>query len=356
MLNCGVAIDEDDEASEQTEDEKVARTLFSRAATEVGNVYNSTKMWDAWHAFEEARPKTVLINGVAQPLPVRLAVIAMRAATSPINTKTSTKYLETFYKSLFEGDFLLQVARATIGLLPADERELVTPLLTADEGALREALRSSVDRCHSKARAKADQLSEYEDKVCGSAGRPYFHVKPLSAAQHAAWDDYISYAILQGNKEFICYICERALIACASYPDYWVRYATYLDSAGATQEAKAVLKRGCSLFFKRRLSLVYQRALMEETMGYVDDARSTYEELLSREGSNTAVQAIVKLANLERRAGNIEKCKAIYAEYIARIHELQQWQSYVFLSLDYASMLAQVARDTLGARQVYITC
>jgi len=356
MLNCGVAPDEDDQATEQTEDEKVARTLFARAVSEVGGVYNSAKLWDAWYAFELARPKTVLFNGVEKTLTARLAVIAMRACTSPVNPITATKYLEIFGQTLFEADSLLQVATAVMPHLPADERELVQPVLSSDEGALRAALRASVDRCHGKARAKAEQLAPYEDKVCGTAGRPYFHVKPLSAEQKGSWEDYIAYAISQGNKEFITFIFDRALIAVASYPEFWLRYASYLASVGAPEEAKAVLKRGCTKFFKRRTTLVYERAMLEETMGYVDEARATYEELLSRTPSLPSVQAIIKLTNLERRAGNIEKSKTLYAQYIASFYELQEWQSYVFLSLHYASMLAQVARDALGARQVYVTC
>ena len=84
------------DALEQSADEKFVRDLFTRAAREVGSTYDSVKLWDAWFAFEEARPKDVLMGGVPVTLPTRLAAVAFRAAVAPIDPEASAKYFEKF--------------------------------------------------------------------------------------------------------------------------------------------------------------------------------------------------------------------------------------------------------------------
>ena len=60
------------EAREQTMQERLTRSLFARATSEVGNVFDSCKLWNAWHAFEHARMKDVLIDGIVMPRQVPL--------------------------------------------------------------------------------------------------------------------------------------------------------------------------------------------------------------------------------------------------------------------------------------------
>ena len=53
--------------------------------------------------------------------------------------------------------------------------------------------------------ALTQQLAPYEEAVTGATGRSYFHVKPLSDSQKAAWHDYISFALTQraDNTDFV---------------------------------------------------------------------------------------------------------------------------------------------------------
>ena len=48
--------------------------------------------------------------------------------------------------------------------------------------------------------------------------RPYFHVKPLPAAQLEAWDSYLDYILTKEDAGTIVRLFERCLVACASYP------------------------------------------------------------------------------------------------------------------------------------------
>ncbi len=47
--------------------------------------------------------------------------------------------------------------------------------------------------------------------------RPYFHVKPLDAAQLSAWSHYIDYMDAKGDEAETRHLFERCLVACARY-------------------------------------------------------------------------------------------------------------------------------------------
>jgi hypothetical protein len=47
--------------------------------------------------------------------------------------------------------------------------------------------------------------------------RPYFHVKPLDAAQLSAWSHYIDYMDAKGDEAETRHMFERCLVACARY-------------------------------------------------------------------------------------------------------------------------------------------
>jgi hypothetical protein len=50
--------------------------------------------------------------------------------------------------------------------------------------------------------------------------RPYFHVKPLDAAQLANWAKYLDYIEARGDAAATVILYERCLVACASYPGW----------------------------------------------------------------------------------------------------------------------------------------
>ena len=47
--------------------------------------------------------------------------------------------------------------------------------------------------------------------------RPYFHVKPLDAAQLAAWSAFLDYMQAKGDEAETRHLFERCLVACARY-------------------------------------------------------------------------------------------------------------------------------------------
>jgi len=130
------------DAKEHSAEERYARDLFARATREVGAVYDSVKLWDAWYAFEDARPKDVMMKGESFALPARLAAVAFRAAAAPIRREASARYFELFTKHLAEGD-AKQIAASIAEALPAADQDA----LQAGGGVLAATLLGAAQVC-----------------------------------------------------------------------------------------------------------------------------------------------------------------------------------------------------------------
>ena len=404
------------DATEQTDDEKTVRLLFARAVNEVGDMYDSGSLWDAWYAFEEARHKDVFIEGVSSPLPLRLALVAVQAAGRPIKPAHSAKYLDVFSTQCTQGEiYIRQIAPAVSCHLLADDKANVLHLLQTvpqvASSTLQEALQAGAQRLQSRASEEACVLSPYEEAVCGKQGRSFFHVQPLSEPQLRAWHNYMSFAIEHRPSESAEAVCERALIAGAVHPELWLRYADYLEGAGAPERARALLLRACDQHFTqasvRRAQVMCARARLAEELGAVDEARALYREVLGEgesgrrmdggkdEGWAAAdagrgavnLEVVLQLVNLERRAAargggrggevvkvgeedvasqgergigglveqgtggsarRYENCLGVYRRYVEVFVDARCWQAAVFLSLHHASFLAQVRKGSLG--------
>ena len=69
-------------------------------------------------------------------------------------------------------------------------------------------------RCASQAtKEELARRRTFEDAI----KRPYFHVKPLDAAQLSAWGRYLDYAEPKLEDQRVIRLFERCLVACACY-------------------------------------------------------------------------------------------------------------------------------------------
>lgn len=173
-------------------EEKFARDLFARAAREVGGIFDSAQLWDAWYAFEEARSKDVVIDGARFALSARLAAVAFRAAAAPINPTASAKYFEKFSQHLGEG-VGEQIAASIAEILdPVDLQRAQQ----ASGGTVAAVWREIAQRRHDAAQAEAEAISEYEATI----SKTFFHVKPLTQEQKRGWHEYIRWASLSSGS------------------------------------------------------------------------------------------------------------------------------------------------------------
>ncbi|KAI4378579.1 hypothetical protein MLD38_016039 [Melastoma candidum] len=85
------------------------------------------------------------------------------------------------------------------------------------------------------------KAKEFDSKILGfetTIGRPYFHVKPLNVAELENWHNYLNFMESEGDFTKIFKLYERCLIACASYPEYLIRYVKCMEGHGSLDLAE----------------------------------------------------------------------------------------------------------------------
>lgn len=130
--------------------------------------------------------------------------------------------------------------------------------------------------------------------------RPYFHVRPLDEAQLGNWHRYLDFIEKEGVLERTIKLYERCLIACANYPEYWVRYVQRMDVEGKPELALDALHRATVIFVKRRPEIHIFAARYREEQGDLKGARASYE-VLRNDLEPGLLEAVVKHANFEKR-------------------------------------------------------
>ncbi|WIA42897.1 hypothetical protein OEZ86_008812 [Tetradesmus obliquus] len=184
--------------------------------------------------------------------------------------------------------------------------------------------------------------------------RPYWHVKPLDAAQLRNWAAYLDWQEAQGELGLTVRLYERCCVPCASYPEFWQRYVLWCE-ANQPEAAAAVLARATAVHCKRRPDLAVFAARFHEAAGDADAARAAYRRVLS-ELAPGLLEVVLAAANFERRMGQPAAAAALFEELLQQEREKGSSSSSSsvagFLSLLYANFLRQVYGDVERARQV----
>jgi tetratricopeptide (TPR) repeat protein len=139
---------------------------------------------------------------------------------------------------------------------------------------------------------------------------------------------------------------ERCLIACANYPEYWIRYVQRMEVEGNLDLANNALTRATTVFVKRRPEVHLFAARFREQEGDVKGARSAYE-VLSSELAPGLLGATVKHANFEHRQGNIEAACSAYEAALQLEKAKEESRAFPILSIQYARFLDQVHNQFL---------
>lgn len=204
------------------------------------------------------------------------------------------------------------------------------------------------DEMYKSAKEQDSRIVEYESAI----RRPYFHVKPLDEAQLANWHRYLDFTEKEGDLAKVVKLYERCLIACANYPDYWIRYVLHMDSEGSMEYAVDALTRASQIFVKRRPEIHLFAARFKEEHGDIEGARFEYEFLNSSLAPGL-LESIVKAANFEHRQGNSEGACTVFTSAIEYEKSKEESRSLPYLFIHYARFLDQVALNTEKAREVY---
>jgi len=170
---------------------------------------------------------------------------------------------------------------------------------------------------YTNASKEKSEVDSYESGI----SRAHFHVKPLDEAELVNWNNYLDYIdalpASEKNARKQNKLYERCVVAAANYPEYWIRYATFMQKMGNSQGAREVFVRTCDIFTKKRPEAYLAFALFEENQNSLDAARSIYKKVVEKI-SPLLLEAVVQYANFERRQNSHVKAVAVYKQALDR--------------------------------------
>ncbi|XVE72864.1 hypothetical protein DITRI_Ditri11bG0072400 [Diplodiscus trichospermus] len=346
VLYCAFAI-------ETYGDPETIRRLFERGLAYVGTDYLSFPLWDKYIEYEYMHQEWS-----------RLAVIYTRILENP--NQQLDRYFNSFKelagsRPLSELRNAEEAAANTSGVLSeadgkVNEREVhpdaaeQTPkpvgsgLTEAEELEKYVAVREELYK----------KAKDFDAKILGfetAIRRPYFHVRPLNVAELENWHNYLDFIEREGDLNKVVKLYERCLIACANYPEYWIRYVLCMEACGSMDLADNALARATQVFVKRQPEIHLFAARFTEQNGDIPGARAAYQ-LVHSEISPGLLEAIIKHANMERRLGKLEDAFSLYEQAIAIEKGKEHSQTLPMLYAQYSRFLYLVSGNAEKAREI----
>ena len=323
-------------------DSQVTRKTFERALEYVGGDYLSHPVWDKYIDFETNLQATVNVSQIYD-----------RVLSAP--TQQIDRYFESFKQYV--------ASKKTHELMTGAEIEQEKAKVDSDdEEKLKGSWMEPKTRKYQATKDKVGEVATFEKAI----KRPYFHVKPLDDAQLEHWHEYLDHAEKNyDDVSAVACLYERCLIPCASYTDFWIRYACYMESAGDIEKTRDILERATGIHTKTRPECYLFKARFEESCGETQGARECYEKLLN-EVAPGLLQGIVAHANMERRAssssggegGGIESARKIFEKAMEREKDRSNEKgggkvTFAQIAIHYARFSHHVEKDSKRTHRIF---
>lgn len=351
------------------EDPDEIRRLFERGLSYVGSDYMSHILWDKYLEFEVDLNE---INKISQ-LYTRIIQLPIQKLDQYYHSYKQFIALHTLSELQTDEEraasAAASLATATVDAAPNTDAGSAEGVVT-EEGISTSALKDGSvkpdqglewseenelnkfnyvrDELYKAAKEQDSRIAEYESAI----RRPYFHVKPLDDAQLTNWHRYLDFMENEGDFAKVVKLYERCLIACANYPEYWIRYVLHMDLQGSMEYAVDALTRASQIFVKRRPEIHLFAARFKEEHGDIEGVRFEYQ-ILNSSLAPGLLESIVRTANFEFRQGNAEGACAVFTSAIEYEKSKEESRSLPFLFIQYARFLDQVVQNTEKAREVY---
>ncbi|XP_058094873.1 pre-mRNA-processing factor 39-1-like isoform X3 [Magnolia sinica] len=332
-------------------DPDTVRRLFERGLAYVGTDYLSYPLWDKYIEYEYSQQEwghlamiyTRILENPIQQLdryfnsfkelagsrPLSEIQTAEEAAVAVASSKTSSQGVDG---SVHPDGMEQSPKPLSAGLTEAEELEKYV--------AIREDM-------YKKARDFDAKILDFETAI----RRPYFHVRPLDDPQLDNWHNYLDFIEKGDDFNKVVKLYERCLIACANYPEYWIRYILCMEASGSMELANNALARATQVFVKRQPEIHLFAARFKEQSGDISGARAEYQ-LMYSELSPGLLEAIIKHANMEFRLGNLDAAFSVYEGAIATEKGKEQSQILPMLFIQYLRFLYLVAGNGEKAREI----
>ncbi|WJX53305.1 hypothetical protein P8452_39313 [Trifolium repens] len=356
MYSVGMWVDYCSFGMSAFEDASDIRRLFKRAISFVGKDYLCHTLWDKYIHFEFSQQQWI-----------SLAHIYIQTLKFP--TKKLHQYYDSFRKLLTlleEGMTSLDNSPKESQSEPFDGEIPMTTCCNDDKTycIIKDMVDSSIGLTSSialkKYRIIGEQLyhnaCELYSKISsfeGNIQRYYFDVQPLDSNQLQNWHDYLDFIELQGDFDWAVKLYERCLIVCANYPDYWMRYADFMETKGGREIANYSLDRATKVYLKSVPAMHLFNARFKEQIGDVLAARAAYIRRC-KETDSDFVDNVISKANMEKRLGNMESALSIYQEAIEIAAEEEKLHALPILYIHFSRLKYMSTNDVDAARVVLI--
>ncbi|KAL0287016.1 UNVERIFIED_CONTAM: Pre-processing factor 39 [Sesamum angustifolium] len=335
-------------------DPDTIRRLFERALAYVGTDYLCFPLWDKYIEYE-----------ISQQDWPRVATIYTRVLEIP------NQQLDRY----FEGFKELVASRPLSELRTAEEAAVAAGANAEtagqeNEGEVPPTAPEQSSKAVSASLKDAEELEKYiaireeiykkakdfDSKIIGfetAIRRPYFHVRPLNAAELENWHNYLDFIEGGGDFNKVVNVYERCLVACANYPEYWIRYILCMEASGSMELAENALARATQVFVKRQPEIHLFAARFKEQHGDISGARAAYQ-LVHTGVSPGLLEAIIKHANMENRLGNLDDACSLYEQAIAIEKGKEQSQTLPLLFAQYSRFVFLVSGNADKAREILV--
>ncbi|KAL5863772.1 hypothetical protein ACOSQ3_001286 [Xanthoceras sorbifolium] len=337
-------------------DPDTIRRLFERALAYVGTDYLSYPLWEKYIEYEYMQQEWS-----------RVAMIYTRMLENPI--QQLDRYFSSFKE--FAGSRPLSELRSAeeAAATAAGSQQEASGEVKVNEDEVQDAAEKS-PKPGSAGSTEAEELEKYiaireemykkakefDSKIVGfetAIRRPYFHVKPLSVTELENWHNYLDFIEREGDFNKVVKLYERCLIACANYPEYWIRYVLSMETSGSMDLADNALARATQVFVKRLPEIHLFAARFKEQNGDIEGAHAAYQ-LVHTEISPGLLEAIIKHANMERRLGKLDDAFSLYEQAIAIEKGKEHSQTLPMLYAQYSRFLYLASGNAEKAREILV--
>lgn len=311
---------------------KETRRRFERAAKAIGNDFQAHGFWNKYLEYETQ----------LEDYP-RVAAIYQHILSTPL------AMLDEYYKR-YE---TFASSRPLSDLLSPAESKRFDPKSVAESETYRKKVMADQEEIYLKTKEIKSTMDFFENKI----SRAYFHVKDVDSSDLTNWHAYLDHleATTKTDPSFrpaTLKVYERCLIACAAYPEFWLRYARFAAGGEAADSmVREIYERTTGAHTKRQPEVYLDYALFEEAAGRTDHARQLYQQVLTSVAPGL-IEGVIAYANFERRAGGAGGAAAATKAYQKGLEEAKG-EALASLTIHAADFYHHTLHNTAEARALF---
>ncbi|XP_039046240.1 pre-mRNA-processing factor 39-like [Hibiscus syriacus] len=334
-------------------DPETIRRLFERGLTYVGTDYLSFPLWDKYIEYEYMHQEwsrlssiyTRILENPNQQLDRYFNSFKELAGSRPLSElRTTEEAAANVSGAVLEVDGHVNEAEVHPDVAEQTPKPVTAGSTEAEELEKYVAIREEL---YQKSKELDSKIIGFETAI----RRPYFHVRPLNVAELENWHNYLDFIEREGDLNKVVKLYERCLIACANYPEYWIRYVLCMEASGSMDLANNALLRATQVFVKRQPEIHLFAARFKEQNGDIEGAQAAYQ-LVHSEISPGLLEAIIKHANMEHRLWKLEDAFSLYEQAIAIEKGKEHSQTLLMLYAQYSRFSYLVCGNAKKAREI----